>query len=73
MKRSKQVGFTYEDLVNYMGHIAYMCMHTSILTYTDRAFRSYDKAIRDKVKEEGVSAFKMRDHEVSLLHFKLEK
>ena len=60
---------TFDDLVGYIGHVAYMCMHATSNTYTDRAFRSYDKAVHDRAKENGLSAFSMGDHELNILHF----
>ena len=35
------------------------------------AYRGYDKAVWEKVKEKGLRQFKMEDHELSLLNFNL--
>lgn len=72
MKRGKQAGFDYEDLERYIGHVAYMCMHASTSTYVDQAYRGYDKAIREKVKEKGLKSFVMGDPELSLQFFNLD-
>ena len=69
IKRSEKVGMDFKLLRGYMGHIAYMCMHATTSAYTDRTYRSYDKAVRSKVKEDGLSAFSQGNMEISLLHF----
>ena len=71
-KRARKVGMSYDELRCYIGHLCYMCMHAISGNYTDEAFRGYDRAVRSKVKEEGVQAFKMGDHELSILHFNLD-
>ena len=67
--RRKHVGMTFDDLVRYIGHMAYMCMHATSNTYTDRAFQGYDKAVHDRAKENALSAFSMGDHKLYILHF----
>ena len=69
IKRGEKVGMDYQTLRGYMGHVAYMCMHATTSVYTDRTYRSYDKAVRSKVKEEGLGAFSQGNMEISLLHF----
>ena len=71
LKRGRRVGMEYDQLRGYVGHIAYMCMHASMNNYTDRAFRCYDKAIRDRAKDKGLKAFKMGNTALSLVHFNL--
>ena len=71
LKRGERVGMEYKELKGYVGHIAYMCMHASMNNYTDRAFRCYDKAIRDRAKEKGLKAFRMGNSALSLVHFNL--
>ena len=71
-KRARKVGMSYDELRSYIGHLCYMCMHAIAGNYTDEAFRGYDRAVRSKVKEKGVRAFKMGDHELSILHFNLD-
>ena len=71
LKRGERVGMEYKDLKGYVGHIAYMCMHASMNNYTDRAFRCYDKAIREKAKDKGLRAFRMGNTALSLVHFNL--
>ena len=72
IKRSSKVSMDMDNLKGYMGHLAYMCMHAITGTYTDEAYRGYDKAVRDKVKEKGLKWFKMGDQELSILHFNLD-
>ena len=72
IKRSARVNMDFDSLRGYMGHLAYMCMHATTGTYTDVAYRGYDKAVRDKVKEKGLKWFKMGDQELSILHFNLD-
>ena len=72
IKRSRKVGMSYADLIDYMGHLCYLSMHATSSTFNDEAFRGYDHAIREKAKEKGVRAFKMGDSNISLLHFNLE-
>ena len=55
----KHVGMNFDDLVGYVGHAAYMCMLATSNSYTDRAFRGYDKAVRDRAKANGLLAFYM--------------
>ena len=71
LKRGERVGMEYKDLKGYVGHIAYMCMHASMNNYTDRAFRCYDKAIREKAKDKGLKVFRMGNTALSLVHFNL--
>ena len=61
-----------DHMRGYMGHLAYLCMHATTGNYTDDAYRGYDKAVREKVKEKGLKQFKMGDHKLSLLHFNLD-
>lgn len=72
IRRGKHVGMEYDDLSRYVGHVAFMCRHASTGTYSDKAFRGYDKAIRDKAKSKGLKAFRMGDTELSMLHFTLD-
>ena len=72
VKRARKVGMNMADLQNYIGHLCYMTMHATTNTFTDEAFRGYDRAIREKVKEKGIKCFKMGDNNVSLLHFNLD-
>ena len=72
VKRAVKVGMTVKDLEGYMGHIAYMTMHATTGNYTEEAYRGYDRAVREKVKEKGIKCFKMGDQEISLLHFNLD-
>ena len=72
IKKGKKVGMSSTDFQSYMGHLCYMSMHATTCTFTDEAFRGYDRAIREKAKERGVGAFKMGDNNISLLHFNLD-
>ena len=72
IKRAGKVEMDMSELQGYMGHLAYMCMHAITNNYSDEAYRGYDKAVREKVKEKGLKAFKMGDNELSLLHFNLD-
>ena len=72
MKCLDRVGMDMDHMWRYMGHLAYLCMHTTTDNYTDDAYRGHDKAVREKVKEKGLKQFKMGDHELSLLHFNLD-
>ena len=72
IRRGKHVGMNFDDLVGYIGHVAYMCMHATSNTYNDRTFRGYDKAVRDWSKANGLLAFSMGDHELNILHFNYE-
>ena len=63
----------YEQLRGYVGHVAYMCTHATTNNYTDKAYRCYDKAIREKARgRKGLRAFRMGDQKLSLLHFNLD-
>ena len=72
VKRGQKVGMSSTDLQAYMGHLCYLSMHATSNTFTDEAFRGYDRAIRERAKERGVRAFKMGDNNISLLHFNLD-
>lgn len=72
IKRSSRLNMDLPAMKGYMGHMAYMCMHATTGTYTDNAYRGYDKAVREKVKEKGIKCFKMGDQELSILHFNLD-
>ena len=72
VKRSEEVGMTFENLRRYMGHCAYMCMHAATNNYADKAFRNYDRAVREKAKKKGLKAFRMGDGRLTLLHFNLD-
>ena len=61
----------YDELKDYAGHVAYMCLHATSGTYTDKAFHGYDKAVREKAKAKGLQAFKLGDQELSLPYFTL--
>ena len=72
-KRGRKVGMEYDQLRGYVGHVAYMCMHATTMNYTDRAYRCYDKAVRQKARGgKGLKAFRMGDQKLSLLHFNLD-
>ena len=72
MKRSEKVGMDLSHMRGYMGHLAYLCMHATTANYTDEAYRGYDKAVCEKVKEKGLRHFRLGDQELSLLHFNLD-
>lgn len=72
MKRAERIGMSVKDVQGYMGHLAYMTMHAITGTYTDAAYRDYDAAVRDKVKDKGIKYFALGDHELSLLYFNLD-
>lgn len=72
MRRAEKVGMTMKEVRGYMGHLSYMTMHAITGTYTDQAYREYDKAVRRKVKERGLKHFKQGDQELSLLYFNLD-
>ncbi len=71
-KRAKKVDMNMAAVRGYMGHLAYMCMHATTGNYSDEAYREYDRAVRDKVKDKGLRAFRMGDNALSLLHFNLD-
>ena len=56
----------------YMGHLTYMCMHAMMGNYNDEVYQEYDRAVRDKVSDKGLRAFRMGDNLLSLLHFNLD-
>ena len=72
LRKGKHVGMDFDDMHGYVGHVAYMCRHAITGTYSDSAFRGYDKVIRDKAKAKGLRAFRMGDQELSMLHFTLD-
>ena len=72
MRRAERVGMSMKEVRGYMGHLSYMVMHAMTGTYTDAAYREYDKAVRRKVKEQGLKHFKQGDQELSLLYFNLD-
>lgn len=72
MRRAERVGMTMKEVRGYMGHLSYMVMHAMTGAYTDAAYREYDKAVRRKVKEQGLKHFKQGDQELSLLYFNLD-
>ena len=60
------------NILGVVGHISYLTLQAIPGTYTDSAFRGYDKDIRQLARDNGLSEFKLGNQEVSLLHFNVE-
>ena len=71
IKRHRKIGMNFTNLLGFFAHIAYLTLQAIPNTYTDSAFRVYDRDIRQLVQEKGLEEFKVGNQEVSLLHFNI--
>lgn len=72
VKKGPKVGMEEPDYLRYMSHLSYISQKAASYNYVDEAFTAYDTAIREKVVEGDLSAFKLCDSEVSQLHFNMD-
>ena len=60
------------DLMRYLRHLVYMCMHSTTSNYTDEVYRAVTGRSGRKRRRKDGGLFQMGDNGLSLLHCNMD-